>query len=316
MAIPKIPPILTISDWNKNKGAIAKAVGETGITAAIKDMAAAYNDIEWDSVDIQKAVKVGDTAQRAAEAMAQAEDEFKKLPWLASKIEAVEKQARLTQTKFAKNKLIPAASTQHVGKLAAAAKQFDAQVKMVEAEHEAFEKAFAAKLDQEPMVKEITGERWFADLARITFHKNPFVLRWAVWPDVAKCADSHLAGLDHRFDPVGYQAEYKEALKVFTTNFQELTAMKNERMERSRAIGELEDRLEVIERELTHGLGGPSTMPWIMDILSRQDKQYCEFWLEQHAGVMEESKKASEAIDRDRMIPGSLRRQVRMLKGR
>ncbi len=227
MAIPKIPPILTEADWNKNKGVVAKLGGETGIGALIKDMTLAYNVVKWDKFDVQKTLKPSDSADRAAEALAQAQLQFKKVPVLVRKIEALQKRAEETRAKFAKNVFIPASSTQHVGKLAAAAKMFSGQVQMVEAEFEAFEKVWGVKSKQEPTVKEVIGEKWFADLAKVAIHKDPNLMRWAVNADVANSA---LGGPSREL--LNEQARVRIALDDIKSGLELLAAYRDKRMKR------------------------------------------------------------------------------------
>src|SRR5262245_18978701 len=59
MAIRKIPVILTEADWKKNKGLLAKGVGETGVGAAMGQLKTAYEAVDWDKFDVKKALKGG-----------------------------------------------------------------------------------------------------------------------------------------------------------------------------------------------------------------------------------------------------------------
>jgi hypothetical protein len=92
----------------------------------------------------------GDTAAQATAALAVAKRQYQAhLPPLLKKIEALEDLARLTQAKFAKNKLIPGSTTKHVGSLADAAKKFAEDVKAVEDDLEKFEKDVAGRVKEE-----------------------------------------------------------------------------------------------------------------------------------------------------------------------
>src|SRR5262245_6273778 len=85
MAIPKIPVILTEADWKKNKGLLAKGVGETGVGAAMGQLKTAYEAVDWDKFDVKKALKGGAaTTQQitAAKNAAKLEWEKKVIPLL------------------------------------------------------------------------------------------------------------------------------------------------------------------------------------------------------------------------------------------
>ncbi len=145
MAIPKIPPILTEAEWNKNKGAFAKMAGETGIGRLMAAVKLFYDEVKWSAFDVQKALRTTDTEQQIDEQLKLAQAEYQKVTPLLKKVKELEVQATVTQQKFAKNQLIPKASTDYVGKVAAAAKMFGGQVQMVKAEYDAFNKAAESK---------------------------------------------------------------------------------------------------------------------------------------------------------------------------
>ena len=48
---PPIPPILTRTNWNKEKGVFAKMAGKTGIGEAMDAVATAYGQVTWTKFD-------------------------------------------------------------------------------------------------------------------------------------------------------------------------------------------------------------------------------------------------------------------------
>src|SRR5260221_5633672 len=76
MAIPKILPILTETEWNKNKGAIAKLAGETGIGALMKQVKKDYDAVHWGFFDVQRALKSGVSPEVAKHALETAKAEY------------------------------------------------------------------------------------------------------------------------------------------------------------------------------------------------------------------------------------------------
>lgn len=152
MAIPKIPPILTEAEWNKNKGTFAKMAGETGIGRLMAAVKLFYDEVKWSAFDVRQALRPTDTAAQIDGQLKLAEAEYQKVTPLVKKLKELEVQAALTQQKFSKNKLIPKASTDYVGKVAAAAKMFSGQVQMVKGEYDAFKKAAESKKAALPSV--------------------------------------------------------------------------------------------------------------------------------------------------------------------
>src|SRR3954453_19307751 len=55
----QIPPILTTKDWSKNKGIIAKLVGETGVGAELKKLQILWSKIQWNVILYDKATATG-----------------------------------------------------------------------------------------------------------------------------------------------------------------------------------------------------------------------------------------------------------------
>ena len=110
MAIPKIPPILTEAEWNKNKGTFAKMAGETGIGRLMAAVKLFYDEVKWSAFDVQQALRATDTAAQIDGQLKLAEAEYQKVAPLVKKLKELEVQASVTQQKFSKNKLLPKAS--------------------------------------------------------------------------------------------------------------------------------------------------------------------------------------------------------------
>lgn len=315
MPIPEIPPILTETDWNKNKGAFARAAGKTGLGALLKDLGRAYQAIEWAELDVEAALEPDATKPEAVQALARAEAQAKGVDRLLDKVEAVEKLARQTQTKFAKHKLIPAASAKHVGKLADAAKTFRAELeKDTAAELAAFKKAVGAKVAQKPTVVEVAGEKWFDGLAKITLHRDPAVARWAFNAHMAASADDSLLKLDRRFDPRGAQDRFAAQLKKFRVMLEQLKALKAQRLDRREAVtrvqvlsGDLETTFSSARRSLEELLAAHQK-------LRGQAGSAYPAWLERHADTVRQTEQAFAVLEKQADLIKKLNMHAQALK--
>ncbi len=323
MDVPQIPPILTEANWNKNKGAIAKAAGKTGLGALLKELASAHNRVDWEALDLDEALPEQASAQAAAEALAVAKRQVQtNLPLLLNKIEAVEDQARLTQAKFAKQKLIPAATTKHVGKLADAAKQFTADVKAVEDEYEKLEKAVAvrfkqakdAKANKKPAVKEVAGEKWFAGLAKITLHREAAVVRWALNSDIAASADDALFRLDRRFDPRTAQARFETQLKKFRVSLEQVKALQDRPLERKEAVIKLQIGSRALSDAVDICLQSVEAPLLALKSVQQKNKDVYEAWSTAHPDVLRQTEQALAVLEKQKTLVDALEQAAFKLK--
>jgi hypothetical protein len=140
MAIATIPVILTKADWDKQKGVIAKiGVGETGIGAQMDKVKAVYGAVDWTKFNAANRHPTSDPGV-VDEELKEAKSEY------ASKVEKVRAELRVlvglaqkAQAVFKSKPLIPKASAEHVGKIAAAADHMAVALKSMDAEFAAFE---------------------------------------------------------------------------------------------------------------------------------------------------------------------------------
>lgn len=243
MPTPTIPPILTEADWNRKKGLIAKAAGETKIGAMLKDMTASYNLIKWPAFEAAEKLPAAAPPEQAAQTLAQAQLQFKKLPLLVKNLDALNKQALLIQTQFSKNKLIPAATTQHVGQIAAAAGRLRSEVLTVNKEFEALSKGWAARTNQRPSVRELVGERWMADMLRTTLYRDPYLAKWTSSQDVVKSART--GQVDMELLRQGDQL--KAGMTALKTGLATLTRLQSQRLEPAAVRAQVVPAVEQID---------------------------------------------------------------------
>src|SRR5438552_15479493 len=118
MAKIELPVILTVADWNKKKGVIAKMAGETGIGAELAKVKVVYDKISWPDLDPDAAMIKADpkTGRQTMALWHKAQDIVKKDHY--PKVEATRKAvmafdllASRIETKWKASKLIPSSST-------------------------------------------------------------------------------------------------------------------------------------------------------------------------------------------------------------
>jgi len=126
--LPKYPEELTNAAWQKNKGLLAKASGETGIGDLLKEAVTAYGKVDWAKFNLATAAK-GQGAKRTKQDI---EDAFKEalkegahLKALEQALQAIERKANLVAKEWANKKSIPASSIKVVEEVAKAAKLFN-----------------------------------------------------------------------------------------------------------------------------------------------------------------------------------------------
>lgn len=126
MPLPNYPDILKEADWQKKKGALAKAAGETGVGAAMKALWANRNNTDW--TDLQVATTYKSLAE-VDEAIQKYKAAMPKLEKLKTDAYKVRDLARAAAAKFKANKLIPKASADHAGAVATAADHYGVAIK-------------------------------------------------------------------------------------------------------------------------------------------------------------------------------------------
>jgi hypothetical protein len=331
MDVPEIPPILTEANWNKNKGALAKAAGKTGLGALLKELAAAHNRVDWDALDMDAALPDEASAEAASAALAVAKRQMQtNLPLLLKKIEAVEDQARLTQAKFGKHKLIPAATVKHVGQLADAAKTLTEDVKALDDEYEAFEKAVAVRVKQakdakakqklgpqghgKAAVKDVAGEKWFAGLAKLTLHREAAVARWALNSDIAASADDALFRIDRRFDPRTAQSRFETQLKKFRVIIEQIKALQDRTLERKEAVVKLQAGSRALSDAFDICLQSVEATLQALKSVQQKNKDAYDAWHSAHPDVMRQTEQAFTALEKQKALVEALEQAAQKLK--
>jgi hypothetical protein len=118
---PDYPKILTRKEWDKNKGALAKLHGETGLGKKMDEVERLYNGADWNKINMFEHRMTWGVVTRAA--WDKVLDEAKKE--VAGPLAAVSKGlyelrdlAKQVQADFKKSKTIPASSTKYVADIA------------------------------------------------------------------------------------------------------------------------------------------------------------------------------------------------------
>jgi len=141
MAFVGYPPELEATQWEKNKGVIAKITTETGIGKALTDLKDTYKALNQEKLGAGGYGKMF-SVQQIDDAFKQAKDLYTaKVVPLRNKALAVSKLATDTGAKFKANKLIPKSSTEYVLKVANAASTMATAFKSLDSEFASFEAA-------------------------------------------------------------------------------------------------------------------------------------------------------------------------------
>ena len=126
MPLPNYPGILKEADWQKNKGALAKAAGETGVGAAMKTLWDLQQNTDWTNLGASTTY----TSQGAVdEAIKKSKADLPKLEKLKAQAYTVRDLAKKAAEKFTANKLIPKSSADHARAVMAAAEHFGVALK-------------------------------------------------------------------------------------------------------------------------------------------------------------------------------------------
>ncbi len=177
MPTPQLPAILTESDWDRNKGVIAKLAGETGIGAALKNVKRAFDAVDWKKFDPALACAGAAAPSDVDRALNELASEYRgKVEPLRNELSKVHDLGNQIATKFKSNKLIPASSTEYVTKLASAAMMLMAQLKPLGTPSPEFAKA-KEKLSA-VLVDELVTPSWFQTLSSLQFPRDPNLKKW------------------------------------------------------------------------------------------------------------------------------------------
>jgi hypothetical protein len=228
MATPKYPDVLLEANWNKNKGLLAKAAGETGVGAQMKLVKVKFDDIKWEMFDVSKTLKGGADADQATVALSAARGAYeKRVKPLIIEIDKLAKKAEDAEKKFKASKTIPKASGEHAAKVKTAAKLLSAQVKALNGEFAAFEKVV-----ESATVEDAVGAAWFDRLARVRFYQDSDVLKWARTMELAISAGD--GQMDGEIEKILSDA-HKE-IQLFKSVVVKLQAARDKRFEKRAAI--------------------------------------------------------------------------------
>jgi hypothetical protein len=228
MAAPKYPKILLQTDWDKNKGLIAKAVGTTNVGQAMKDLKKAYDGVDWDKVDSKKALAGGVTSERAKTALKEAQDEWdKKVLPLIAKASTVNTRALNAIAKYKSAKIpVPKSSVTHALNVQKAAVTFEQELRNVRKEVDKFK-----TVKKSDTVETVVGREWFARVMRVELHDHPDMLAFAN-------ARGATLGLNGKVDPelAKHHKAFKDNMAKWGRAMNELQALRPKKMERAAAI--------------------------------------------------------------------------------
>lgn len=129
---PKYPDILTDKSWQKKKGAISKIAGKTGVGKALDECKAAYDQVDWKSLDVAMVAPQGKacTSKVVEELWKAAVAEYNKSidGSLNVKLKKARDLADKTSKDFSKKKLVPKKSAEHAAAVAKEADRFSVEL--------------------------------------------------------------------------------------------------------------------------------------------------------------------------------------------
>ena len=121
------PEVLTNTNWQKKKGALAKMAGKTDIGATMTAAKAEFDKLDWNKLDTaqmptadRKSVPKIQEAKKAAMTHVTQVIEGKVRP----KVKEIKELAADAQTEWAKSKLVPKASADHAKLVSTKADQY------------------------------------------------------------------------------------------------------------------------------------------------------------------------------------------------
>lgn len=141
-----LPTLLTVENWNKNKGVIAKMHGETGIGAALQDLKVTWKKVDWNLFDPKtlqarygfKDNNVDDAKAALAKAEKDLQAEFKDVEAVRKKLLAFNTLSSSVATKFKASKTIPASSRKLVEDMNKASSNLAVALKSIDQEWKAY----------------------------------------------------------------------------------------------------------------------------------------------------------------------------------
>jgi hypothetical protein len=157
MALPTYPEMLTNRDWQKQKGAIAKVAGETGIGAQMDKVKALWDKVAWAKFDAEKLCQGMKSLDVWEKAFAEAKKEYPKVEPVKKELWALRDLAKATADKWKANKLIPKASREHVENIAKTADVLSVALKSLDQDFLDVKKKWEeAQFDPEKIQKRLT----------------------------------------------------------------------------------------------------------------------------------------------------------------
>jgi hypothetical protein len=139
MAFVTYPAILTNKDWQKNKGAIAKFAGKTGLGPELDKLEVAFKKVDQGKLTAGGYGKLHNK-EEIDNAQKQAKDYYaKNVQPVRDLALAVSRKGGEVEKDFKSKKTIPKKSTEHVGKLAKEALNFATALKSFDAEWKTFD---------------------------------------------------------------------------------------------------------------------------------------------------------------------------------
>jgi len=134
MGVPQIPEQLTRGYWQAHKGMIAKMAGYTGISDSMDDVQNAYDAVNWELFDTDKAEKAArNYGIEAFDAQfVRARAEYPKVTELRTKLYELRDRAQEAEKRFRETLLIPASSRRLAGDIAVVAEHFAVELRSMD----------------------------------------------------------------------------------------------------------------------------------------------------------------------------------------
>ena len=244
---PTIPVILTDANWQKQKGILAKAHGETGIGELMKKLAAAFNNVDWPLFDTSSISPADLTPEKIRKLGEQAFKEYR--VGIAGKTRdaalALSRQAHSVTTEWEKSSTIPASSRKHVKTIETEAlnfatamrdftdwqKDYEDILDQIERKqqgrfkqlHTVLSTALKNRLAQQDAYREVikTGEALANSLKKTQFTQ-------ATLPQISKQAAAYSDALEkttRKYDSLGTRQDLGEKDEIRTLNDPDLNKM-------------------------------------------------------------------------------------------
>jgi hypothetical protein len=274
--------------------------------------------VQWRRLDIREALKPKAKAAEIEEALKAAKYEYgKNVELLADRLDDVVALATKYESKFKSNLLLKS-SAPHLAKVAQAAKQFNAQLKLVKAEFAAFEKALqqaqkaealAKKEDEEEAleleeeddddgavpVRDVLGAKWFADLEKVAIQRGSDIDNWAANADLGLSARDDKAASNLKI----LQARAKRDLGAFKQALNQLRGLRARSMPREAALAEARKQWALARK----AFGDPGLVnhhhEWEVRQVTNSGRDRFEAWKKKHAAAIELHEKVGKLLEED-----------------